>query len=127
LDWEIVANVKSIVAERAVSKLYQTTWNVPWYPNEEHPVRIDHPDVGPNGEVRTIRTKDGIPVWPKDINKNAIIIGAKVIDPEYYSKVEVFGWLSAVECQRDEWWSDAKSEQCWRVPTDQFKETNPFL
>lgn len=126
LDWELVANVKANVAERAVSKLYGTTWNVPWYPNEEHPVRINHPDIGPNGEVRTIRTNDAIPVWPKDKVKGGYIIGARVLDPEYYSKVEVFGWLPVEMCTRDEWWSPRESDQCWRVPQDAFHDGNPF-
>jgi hypothetical protein len=123
LERELQANVRANVAEYAVAKLYRMPWTVPWYPNEEHPYRMDHPDVGTNVEVRCIRTRDAIPVWKKDVNKGAVIVGAYVEDQEYFSSVKVFGYLPVEECQKDEWWTPY--ENSWRVPTSEFIDEIP--
>jgi len=110
-------NVRANVAEWAVAKHYNINWNVPWYPNELHGARQEIPDVGLSGEVRTVRTKDSVPVWRKDAKK--AIIGAKVLDTKYYSEVEIFGWYNAYEAFRDDW----KDEEIdgWRIPIGEFK------
>jgi hypothetical protein len=125
LEFELNANIRANVAEYAVAKLYKMPWNVPWYTNEEHKNRINHPDVGNNLEVRCVRTKDAIPVWSKDVNKNAIIVGTRIHDLEYFSSVEIYGWLPVAECQKDEWWSQEKSGNCWRVPIEEFRDSIP--
>mgnify|MGYP003333368966 CR=1 FL=1 len=46
LEPEIAANVRTIVAEYAVAKLYKKSFTFPFYPNEEHPYRKDIAEVG---------------------------------------------------------------------------------
>lgn len=122
LEPEVAANVRSCVAEYAVAKLYKKPWTFPWYPNNEHPWRKDFPDVSPNIEVKSIRTRYEIPVFPKDIRDGVIIVGARVSDADYYSEVEVFGWISAEDVKRDEWWYTVDNENSWRVPIDAFNQ-----
>ncbi len=119
LEPEINANIRSVVAEYAVSKATNKSWNVPWYPNEMHPYRKHLPDVGEKGEVRTVRTQDAFPVWRKDSGKT--IIGCRVQDTEYFSEVEIFGYIDADEVIGKEELYDAYSN-CWRVPFDQMTE-----
>lgn len=120
LEPEIAANVRTIVAEYAVAKLYKKSFTFPFYPNSEHPFRKDIAEVGTNIEVKSIRTKDEIPVFPKDIREGWLLVGARVIDRDYYSEVEVFGWLKMEDCQRDEW--KYAPEGSWRIPLDQFNQ-----
>lgn len=122
LEPEIAANVRTIVAEYAVAKLYKKSMSFPFYPNEEHAFRTEFPDVFPNIEVKSIRTRDEIPVFPKDIHPGWVLVGARVLDRDYYSEVEVYGWLHMEECQRDEW--RYAPEGSWRIPLDEF---NPSL
>lgn len=116
LQPELAANVRANVAEWAVAKHYNINWNVPWYPNDLHGARMEIPDVGVSGEVRTVRTKDAISVWRKDAKKT--IIGTKVLDEEYYSEVEIFGWYPAYQAFKEEW----KDEYIngWRIPIGEF-------
>jgi hypothetical protein len=118
LEHELLSNIRANVCEYAVSKLYVLPWTFPWYPNSEHPRRKDHPDVGQKVEVRSIRTRDAVPVWSKDVDKQAIIVAAKVLEDDYFSQVEVYGHIPVSICQRDDWFSS--SEGCWRVPLDAF-------
>lgn len=120
LEPEIAANVRSIVAEYAVAKLYKLPLTFPFYPNEEHSYRKDIADVGTNIEVKSVRTRDEIPVFPKDIRDGWVLVGARVLDRDYYSEVEVFGWLPMEDVQRDEW--KYAPEGSWRVPLDEFKQ-----
>jgi hypothetical protein len=120
LEPEIAANVRSIVAEYAVAKLYKQAFTFPFYPNEEHPFRKDIADVGTNIEVKSVRTRDQIPVFPKDIRDGFILVGARVLDRDYYSEVEVFGWIKMEDVQRDEWLY--APEGSWRIPLDQFSD-----
>lgn len=120
LEPEVAANVRTIVAEYAVAKLYKKSFTFPFYPNEEHGFRKDIAEVGTNIEVKTIRTKDEIPVFPKDIRDGWLLVGARVLDRDYYSQVEVYGWLKMEECQRDEW--KYAPEGSWRIPLDQFNQ-----
>ena len=124
LEPEIAANVRTIVAEYAVAKLYKKSFTFPFYPNEEHPYRKDIAEVGTNIEVKTIRTKDEIPVFPKDIREGWILVGARVLDRDYYSEVEVYGWLPMEEIPKHPEWKYAP-EGSWRIQLDQFR-SNPL-
>jgi hypothetical protein len=122
LEPEIAANVRSIVAEYAVAKLYKKAFTFPFYTNDEHYFRKDIADVGTNIEVKSIRTRDAIPVFPKDIRPGWILVGARVLDGDYYAQVEVYGWMHMDQANRDEWWSIEMdgARQCWRVPQSEF-------
>ena len=119
LEPEINANIRSIVAEYAVAKATNKAWNVPWYPNELHPYRKNLPDVGDKGEVRTVRTQDAFPVWNKD--KGKVIIGCRIQDTEYFSEVEIFGYIDADDVIGKNGLYDSYSN-CWRVPFDKLTE-----
>jgi len=123
LEPEIAANVRTIVAEYAVAKLYKKAMNFPFYPNEEHVYRKNIADVGANIEVKSIRTKDEIPVFPKDIREGWLLVGARVIDRDYYSEVEVFGWIKMEDVSKPEW--EYAPEGSWRVPLEAFSDTIP--
>lgn len=116
LEHELLANVRANICEWAVAKQYNVSWNVPWYPNELHPKRKDLADLSKNIEVRSIRTQDSIPFWKKD--KDKYIFGAKVIDTEYYSKVEVFGYIKAEDFMQQEYYDSYIDG--WRIPVDKF-------
>jgi hypothetical protein len=118
LEPELNANIRANIAEWAVAKQFNLGWNVPWYPNELHKKRSKIPDVGVDIEVRTVRTQDAIPVWPKD--KAKVIVGAKVLDTEYYSLVEIYGYFNASDAYKDEWKDD--SIQGWRIPVGEFTD-----
>ena len=121
LEHELLASIRANVSEYAVSKLYELPWTFPWYPNDQHPLRKNHPDVGVNLEVRTIRTQLGIPVWKKDYDKRAVIVGTRVLDPDFFAEVEVLGWFPAVDVRRPEWVS--LKENCYRVPVTELHQT----
>lgn len=121
LEPEIAANVRTIVAEYAVAKLYKKSFTFPFYPNEEHGYRKDIAEVGTNIEVKTIRTKDEIPVFPKDIREGWLLVGARVLDRDYYSEVEIYGWLPMEEIPAHNEWKYAP-EGSWRIPLDQFNQ-----
>lgn len=115
LEPEINANIRANVAEWAVARQYNLAWNVPWYPNELHKQRKNIPDVG-NFEVRTVRTQPAIPFWKKDAGR--IVYGVKVLDEEYFSLVEIYGWFEASKFM-DETYYD-KDIDGWRVPIDEL-------
>lgn len=121
LEPEIAANVRTIVAEYAVAKLYKKSFTFPFYTNEEHHYRKDIAEVGTNIEVKSIRTKDEIPVFPKDIREGWLLVGARVLDRDYYSEVEVFGWLKMEDIPPHTEWKYAP-EGSWRIPLDQFNQ-----
>ena len=125
LESEVTANIRTIVAEYAVSKLYKLPMVFPFYPNSEHAFRKNFPDVLPCLEVKTVRTRKNIPVFPKDIREDVVIIGSKVLDDDYYSDVEVYGWIMAEECVRPEW--KDPDENSWRIPPEAFKTGTPPL
>jgi hypothetical protein len=124
LEPEIAANVRTIVAEYSVAKLYKQPLVFPFYPNSEHPYRKHFPDVMPNIEVKSVRTRDAIPVFPKDVEKSGILVGVRVTDRDYYSHVEVYGWLPVEECNKPEWFYEP--ERSWRVPLDAFNDSIPL-
>ena len=123
LEPEVSANIRTIVAEYAVAKLYKMPLTFPFYPNEEHPFRQHIPDVGSNVEVKSVRTRDEIPVFPKDIKPGRLLVGARVLDRDYYSQVEVYGWLRMEDVQRDEW--KYAPEGSWRIPLNEFNDSIP--
>ena len=116
LEPEINANIRANVAEWAVAKEYNLSWNVPWYPNELHKQRKNISDVG-DFEVRTVRTQPALPFWKKDAGR--IIYGAKVLDEEYFSLVEVYGWFEADKFMNDKYYG--KEIDGWRVPIDKLR------
>lgn len=120
LEHELLANIRANVSEWAVAKLFNEVWSVPWYPNELHSKRKNLPDVGQITEVRTIRTQNKIPFWEKDFDK--VLVGTKIIDEEYYTKIEVYGSIAPLRyvksIYRDE------SINGWRVPVLEFGEIN---
>lgn len=116
LEPELMANIRANVSEWAVAKQYNLSWNVPWYPNELHGRRKDIPDVG-NFEVRTVRTQSAIPFWQKDTGR--IVFGTKILDEEYFSEVEVYGWFEADKFMNNEFFDPTISG--WRVPIDRLQ------
>jgi hypothetical protein len=117
LESELIANIRTIVAEWAVAVVSNLSWNVPFYPNSMHAKRKDIADVGQNVEVRTVRTQDGVPVWNKDAGK--FIAGARVVDDEYFTQVEVWGWVRADDViGNDVYWDDYI--RGWRFPLDRM-------
>jgi hypothetical protein len=86
---------------------------MPWYPNDLHKARKNISDVG-DLEVRTIRTQAAIPFWKKDVGRT--IVGAKVLDDEYYSLVEIYGKFQADEYMIDQF-ADLSIDG-WRVPVE---------
>lgn len=116
LEHELLANIRANICEWAVAKVYNLSWNMPWYPNNLHAQRKDISDCGNNVEVRSIRTQDSIPFWNKDRDK--WIVGAKVLDPEYYTQVEVYGRIFANDFMLDEYYDSYISG--WRVPIEKF-------
>ena len=113
LEPEINANIRANVAEWAVARLHNLSWNVPWYPNELHKARKNISDVG-DFEVRTVRTQPAVPFWKKDAGR--IIYGAKVLDEEYFSMVEIYGWFEANAYMTDQYYD--KEIDGWRVPIE---------
>lgn len=116
LEHELLANIRANVSEWAVAKAFDLPWNVPWYPNSLHVQRRHIPDVG-DYEVRTIRTVDSIPFWEKDLKKR--IYGTKIVDQEYYSQVEVYGYF-----EPDEIFSLAVYDDRiggWRMPLEHLR------
>jgi len=117
LEHELLANVRANISEWAAAKAYNQTWSVPWYPNELHPERKNLADVGSNYEIRTVRTRDAIPFWNKDIDK--VIIGTKILDEEYYSQVEVYGKFNPFQFMNDKYRDESIGG--WRVPVSELK------
>ena len=113
LEHEVLANIRANVSEWAVAKHYNLSWNFPVYPNEYHGMRKNLPDVGVDGEVRTIRTKNAIPFWSKDSGK--YIYGTKVVNNDKFNKVEVFNKFLANDFMKKEY--EDSSINGWRVPT----------
>jgi hypothetical protein len=113
LEHELLANIRTIVAEHAVAKALDLPHTVPWYLNELHPRRKEHGDVG-HLEVRTVRTQDAVPMWVKDYGK--VIVGAKVLDTEFYTKVAIYGWVQADNKVFDDDSLVDSYSNCWRVP-----------
>lgn len=111
LEHDLLADIRTIVAEHAVAKALDMQHTVPWYLNELHPWRKEHGDVG-HLEVRTVRTQDAIPVWLKDSEK--VIVGVKVLDLNFFTQVAVYGWFKAELFFQDEFFDDYSN--CWRVP-----------
>lgn len=121
LEHEVLANIRANVCEWAAAKLFNISWNVPWYPNELHVQRSHLPDIGNNCEVRSVRTANAVPFWQKDLDK--ILIATKCLDEVTYSQVFVFGHVRASEYAIDELWDD--SINGWRLPLELFDAYEP--
>ena len=119
LEHDLIAGIRSNCAEYAVALFTNQSWVVPVYENEYHPDRKSLPDVGLDGEVRTIRTQTGIPFWKKDEGK--MIYGARVLDDKYFSEVELFQPFRADDFMIDEYLDPAIDG--WRVPIEQLSPT----
>jgi len=118
LEHELLAIVRANISEWAVAKVFNETWSLPWYPNELHPRRKELADVGTNYEVRTIRTRDAIPFWEKDISK--MIVGTKILDEEYYSSVLVYNRFDPTYYMSNQYRDDSIGG--WRVPVSELSE-----
>lgn len=118
LEPKLMSEIRSVVAEYAVAKSTNTTWNFPWYPNELHRLRKNMPDVGVNGEVRNVRgVSNAFPVWRKDAGK--IIIGTRVLGSDYFTAVEVFGYIKADDVIGVDEYIDVYGN-FWRVPAEKM-------
>lgn len=102
LEHELVANIRTFVAECAVALATERSWGGAYvYSNRFHPHRKTYADVGSNIEVRTIRTVDSVPIWEKDSGK--IIFCCEVVEPEYFSKVKIHGYVEAEKAMTSEY------------------------
>lgn len=125
LEPELMANMRTIVTEYAVSKLYKTPLVFPFYDNSEHSWRSKFPDVMPNFEVKSIRTKDAIPLFKKDNKPGYFLVGTFVTDTNTFSEVDVWGWMPIEDGYKEEFWSP--NEGFWRIPRENFSDTIPEL
>lgn len=129
LEHELLANIRANVSEYAVSKYLGLPWTAPFYLNSEHPRRIDHPDVmSEDGgiEVRTLRTRAEVPVWRKDINKNGFVVATRLLDPEYYTSVEILGYMASNNVEEHpEWHSDF--DDSYRVPVTALYDVDELI
>lgn len=88
------AQPASAICELAVAKYTNQYWHASVWDGRKHAKYKNMPDVGTNIEVRRVRTQSGPAVREKDCNRNLIIWGAELIDPEYKS-VKLLGWIEA--------------------------------
>jgi hypothetical protein len=126
LEHELLANIRANVSEYAVSKYLGFTWTTPFYLNSEHKRRMDHPDVGMDIEVRTLRTRHEVPVWRKDIAKDAFVVATSLQDPNYYTSVDILGYLEAAEVENHPEWHSAFDDS-YRVPVDALLNVDELL
>jgi len=98
LEHDLLASLRAAVTEWAVAKYLHQVWGGQiTYPNSEHNHRKNLPDVGTDIEVRSRRTRDGVPVWEKDIQARKILVGTEVVDDTTFSEVRIFGYLPMLE------------------------------
>ena len=116
LEHEVLANIRANVCEWAAAKYYNVSWNVPFYPNDLHPLRKHLPDIGAACEVRSVRTSNSIPFWTKDLYK--LIIGTKCLDMDNFTQVYIFGHIEPQKFMMDEFFDE--SINGWRVPLELF-------
>ena len=119
LEHDLLNALRAAIGEWAVAKHFNLTWNYSTYPNDFHHRRKSLPDVGVNGEVRTIRTQTGIPFWEKD--KGKVIYGARVLDEVFFSEVELFQPFFADDFMLAEYADPAIGG--WRVPISKLSPT----
>lgn len=117
LQHDLTSNTRTITAEMAVAKATKNTFNYPVYENYLHPSRKHLADVGQNLEVRTVRTRGEVPLWKKDAGK--VIVGCYVPDEDYFSEVEIYGWVLADDVIGKEEFSDPYIGG-WRYPLDRL-------
>ena len=112
LEHDLLAGIRANVSEWAAARVFNLGWNLPWYPNNLHQFRNKISDIGRDGEVRTVRTRNAIPFWEKDFGK--MIIGTKILDDVYFKTVEVYGFIDAEVFATNEFRDE--SINGWRVP-----------
>jgi hypothetical protein len=112
LEHDLLAGIRANVSEWAAARVFNISWNLPWYPNELHPARKDIADIGQNSEVRTVRTKSAIPFWKKDLDK--VIVGTKILNDDHFNTVNVYGYFHPSAFAIDEFWD--QTIDGWRVP-----------
>lgn len=117
LEHDLLAGVRANVSEWAAARVFNMSWNLPWYPNNLHPTRKDIADVGRNSEVRTVRTRDAVPFWDKDLEK--VIIATKILDENYFTVVEVYGYIHAQAYAINEFRDESIGG--WRVPISEME------
>ena len=101
LEHELNASIRAAIAECAVALITERVWGGSYtYSNRFHQYRKHLADVGTNIEVRTIRTIDSVPIWEKDAGK--VIFCCEVIDPDYFSKVKIHGYVEAEKAMTPE-------------------------
>ena len=88
------AQAASAICELAVAKYTNQYWHGSVWDGRKHKKYKDMPDVGRNIEVRRVRTQSGPAVREKDLDRNLVIWGAELVDPEY-RKVRLLGWIDA--------------------------------
>jgi hypothetical protein len=125
LEHELLATIRTMVAEVAVAYVTDRKWSVPVYSKRFHKERGKFSDVGDNIEVRTVRTKDHVPIWEKDAGK--VIFACKVLDPDFFSEVEVYGYIPAdVAMQHTEYFDPDPEMNGWRYPLTALSAIEPF-
>jgi hypothetical protein len=88
------AQVAAAICELAVAKHTNQYWHGSVWDGRKHKKYKGMPDVGKNIEVRRVRTQSGPAVREKDLDRNLVIWGAELVDPEY-RKVRLLGWIDA--------------------------------
>ncbi len=88
------AQPAAAICELAVAKYTNQYWSGHVWNKQDHAIHKGKPDVGTNIEVRRVRTQSGPAVRDKDLNRNLIIWGARLVDSEYKT-VELLGWIEA--------------------------------
>lgn len=91
------AQVASAIGELAVAKAINEYWTASIWEGTDHSKFKDIPDVGPDIEVRRVRTQDGPAVRKKDIAKKGLYIFGVVPTPKEFQEVEILGWMLAEE------------------------------
>ena len=122
LEHELNASIRAAVAECAVALVTEQVWGGSYtYSNRFHEYRKHLADVGQKIEVRTIRTSDAVAIWEKD--KGKTIVGCEVLDPDYFTKVEIFGYVVAETAMLPEFVDPAIDG--WRYPTNLLTPITP--
>ena len=115
LQHELIATIGNMIAEMVVAYAIDENWNFPVHSNRFIKERGKFGDVGHNVEVRTVRTRNEVPIWPKDAGK--IVYACKIVDEAYFSEVEVYGFVSADEAMsHPEYFDSSPNMNGWRYP-----------
>ena len=91
------ALVAAAIGEIAVAKAINEYWTASIWDGTDHPKFKDIPDVGPDIEVRRVRTQSGPAVRKKDLAKKGLYIFGVVPIAKEFKEVEILGWIPAEE------------------------------